>query len=391
MAVPPQAPPPNLLGWLWHDRLLRIVFLSVGILIGYQLVVTLAQPPWVNPATAWLHVVLVWPELLVVAFVAAWFTRHHVPGAASLWILSLVMLSYAIARTIWTAQSQLIYQGRGVPFPSLPDLFLVLQYPLALLAALLSPRIPLWPRRLKVVLDGVLVMGAATALSWYFILEPIFNVSGLSPLARTIALAYPIGDLGLLFGVIVILLRPRRLLSAGLALPILAVGILCLIWGDTIVAWLLLSPPHIYKAGNFPDPFWMAFYLLVPLACLAALRSAAIAAPRPSAPEVKRESALRPQREDLLAALRFIFPFVAAVLTSFAILLHAAAHVSATGWRGLIGPFIISASLLFLVIARQAVAFLENEQVRRERDTAQTATLALAEANRRMDAFLAIA
>jgi signal transduction histidine kinase len=62
-----------------------------------------------------------------------------------------------------------------------------------------------------------------------------------------------------------------------------------------------------------------------------------------------------------------------------------------TGWHSAIGPVVVSSGLLFLVIARQAVAFLENEQTRRERDTAQTTTLVLREANRQMSAFLAIA
>jgi signal transduction histidine kinase len=47
--------------------------------------------------------------------------------------------------------------------------------------------------------------------------------------------------------------------------------------------------------------------------------------------------------------------------------------------------------LLIVVIVRQAVAFLEYEQVRRERDSALLATLVLGETNRKMDAFLAIA
>src|SRR5260221_8533067 len=59
----PRASPSNLTWWLWRDRLLVSAFLLAGLLISYQLGVTLAHPPWIGPVTDWLRAALAWPEL----------------------------------------------------------------------------------------------------------------------------------------------------------------------------------------------------------------------------------------------------------------------------------------------------------------------------------------
>src|SRR5260221_12915894 len=175
------ASPKGSIQWIWRDRVLRPAFLLCGLLISYQLLVTRAHPPWIGSVTDWRRATLAWPELLVVALASVWLTRHRQPGAATAWMLSIAFVSYAVARTFWTVDDQLIYH-HGVPFPILPDLFFVLQYPFFFLAVILLPRTRYWGPRLILILDGLLFMGAATALSWYFILAPIFTESGLSPL-----------------------------------------------------------------------------------------------------------------------------------------------------------------------------------------------------------------
>src|SRR5271166_6114332 len=36
---------------LWDDPVLRIAFLTIGLLLAYQLVVTLRKPVWIGPVT----------------------------------------------------------------------------------------------------------------------------------------------------------------------------------------------------------------------------------------------------------------------------------------------------------------------------------------------------
>src|SRR5260221_7070208 len=84
----PRASPSNLTWWLWRDRLLVSAFLLAGLLISYQLGVTLAHPPWIGPVTDWLRAVLAWPELAVVGGVTVWGPRTPPADARSWWMVS---------------------------------------------------------------------------------------------------------------------------------------------------------------------------------------------------------------------------------------------------------------------------------------------------------------
>ena len=132
-------PSRTLLQDVLHDRVLVSAFVVCALLIGYQLTVTLLQPPWIKPATDWLRTALAWPQLAVVAWVAVRLLRTHHRMRRRLW-LALGMLSYAVARTTWIIADVFIYP-HGVPFPSLPDLFFILQYPFFIAALFLFPRV----------------------------------------------------------------------------------------------------------------------------------------------------------------------------------------------------------------------------------------------------------
>ncbi|HEV2462028.1 MAG TPA: hypothetical protein VGS80_27050, partial [Ktedonobacterales bacterium] len=131
-----------------YDRVLLSAFVVCGLLIGYQLSVTLLQPPWIKPATDWLRTTLAWPQLLVVAWVAVHLLRIHGRDATAWYCAALGMLSYAVARTTWTIADVLIYP-HGVPFPSLPDLFFILQYPCFFAAMFLIPAEGHWLPRVR--------------------------------------------------------------------------------------------------------------------------------------------------------------------------------------------------------------------------------------------------
>jgi signal transduction histidine kinase len=397
-AVTPSPTPPRLVAWLWRDRVLLGACVLVGLLIGYQLAVTLLRPAWSGPVTDWLRAALAWPELLTIVSVSLWLSRAPRRGAASWWMWSAAFLSYAVARTLWTVYDQLLFH-EGVPFPTFPDLFFVLQYPFFFLAVILLPCIRRWGSRLLIPLDGLLVVGAAAALSGEFLMLPLSRAGGLSPLARAVSLAYPVGDLFVLAALTRTLLRPSRYYADRLVLAVLVVAVLCLMTADSWVAWLLRSPPHVYSAGDPPDLFWMAFYLLVPLASLVQLRLAqrarlARGTGRPSRDVVGEPSALRrpgrPPRQDVAASLQVFVPIVVALLASLVLVIHATMDLVHVGWRQELLHFALPLVLLLLVVARQEVVFLENAQLRRQQEVARAAELALVELNRHKDEFLGI-
>jgi signal transduction histidine kinase len=387
--TPPSAAQSDVSHWFRRDRLLLGATALCGLIISYQLGVTVAKPIWSGLVTDWLRAALSWPELLLVVYVSIRLTRARWPGALSWWMFSAALLSYAIARNLWTVDDQLIFH-HGVPFPTFPDLFFVLQYPFFFLAVVFWPHGREWGPRLIIILDGVILMGAATALSWYFILLPVYAKSGLTPLARTVSLAYPVVDLFVIFALTMTLLRPRRTQGDRLVLGVLVMAVICLIAADAWVGWLLLYSAHIYTTGNPPDLFWLAFYLLVPLASLIQLRliqrkplwNREVAVAR-----INRESI---QRRDLMVSLRFIFPFVAALLTTTAILIRATMTVVYLGWRSLIAPYAVCFGLLLLVVIRQELVFLQNAQLRHERELARASDLAQREIIRRKDEFLSV-
>src|SRR5262245_23893911 len=202
--LPRRASHPDAARWFGRDRLLLGAATLVALLLAYQLVVTLLRPAWGEATTDWLLTLLAWPELAVVVFVAARLVRARHPSALTWCMFSAALLCSAAAWTVWTVDDQLLHY-HDIPFPSLPDYLFALQYPFFFLAILFSPRTPQAGPRLLMVLDGLIFLGAAAAFSWYFLLEPLVSQGRLAPLARGVALAYPLGDLLVLAGLALIL------------------------------------------------------------------------------------------------------------------------------------------------------------------------------------------
>src|SRR5260370_19907544 len=90
------ASPSTLAPWPWRDRLLLSAFLLAGLLISYQLGVTLAHPPWIGPVTDWLRAALAWPELAVGVGVTVWGTPTRQGESRSRRIVSRALLSYTV-------------------------------------------------------------------------------------------------------------------------------------------------------------------------------------------------------------------------------------------------------------------------------------------------------
>src|SRR5258708_36534630 len=109
------------------DGVLRIAFLTVGLLLASQLAVTLLQPTWIGPVTDWLLALLAWSGLLAVVLLSLWLTRTGQPGALSWWLVSGGLLAHALARTLWLVGGLFLFPHH-VPFPSLDDLFFACQY-----------------------------------------------------------------------------------------------------------------------------------------------------------------------------------------------------------------------------------------------------------------------
>ena len=179
------------------------------------------------------------------------------PKTARAWrIIAASFFLYWLGDAIWTLEQHL---GSG-PFPSIADIAYVAFYPLLLWGIFAFPTGPKnATERTKLWLDGGTVLVGSAMLLWYFSLGPTAQATGSNFLESAVSIAYPIGDLILLFGITRILLdRPAR--GSGHALGILASGLLVLVLGDVGFAHLELNGS--YAGGDWPDSAFMIAQIL---------------------------------------------------------------------------------------------------------------------------------
>jgi len=106
---------------------------------------------------------------------------------------------------VWCIYELILHQQ---PFPSLADVGYLAFYPCAVWALLTFPA----PRRrrnewVKLGLDALTVLLCAAMGIWYLVVGPIVHDSSGQGLATVLNVAYPVGDLVLFFGVLVVLMR----------------------------------------------------------------------------------------------------------------------------------------------------------------------------------------
>src|SRR2546423_797434 len=119
-------------------------------------------------------------------------------------LLGLGALSYAGGQIIYTIYQQVLHYP-SVPFPSWADAVYLCAYPVLLLGILLLPgrRLPV-ASRVRILLDGLMIMTAVLTFSWYFILGPTIAQGGQTPLVTGVGLAYPLGDVVLIACLVVL-------------------------------------------------------------------------------------------------------------------------------------------------------------------------------------------
>ncbi|MEN3362062.1 MAG: hypothetical protein V7637_6044 [Mycobacteriales bacterium] len=238
----------------------------------------------------------------------------------------------------------LFFYGRN-QFPSPADVLRLSVVPL-LLAGLLSFPLRLQSRRdrYKLALDvGVVVVGSCMVV-WYFVVGPSVAV-GHHPLrGQLAALAYPVGDLVLVFGVATVLLRgattgPRR------PLLLLAVALGFLVAGDVYLGYLRTHPVISQMPTNWQFLCWMTGHFLFAAAAYEQCRQAS--GHRPGGTRQPRS----------LAASRL--PYVGIIL-GYGLLLAVAAGTDLYPWGGLA---LGAVTLTVLVVTRQAVTLRENHEM----------------------------
>jgi diguanylate cyclase (GGDEF)-like protein len=207
---------------------------------------------------------LVWGGLASLAlFIAARRSAAHSRRLfLAWWILGLAQLCYTSGDLIWT----FLEVGLGQePFPSWADFFYLLYYPMFLAGILFLPSRPFKGlERFKTLLDAGIVMLAALLGFWNFLLGPLAVLNaGESPWIQILTLAYPVGDLILLWALLSLLYR-RSKESNRLSLVLLATGMAALIVTESIYGYQ--SMLETYASGELLDMGWVVSYAFIGLA-----------------------------------------------------------------------------------------------------------------------------
>ncbi len=293
------------------------------------------------------------PAGLAAALMAWRASRHPAldPRTRRAWqLMGLAFFSWFCGDAIWFWFEAI---RRVEPFPSLADAGYLCFYPLLLWGLLTLPGAPRAALdRLKVWLDAGTVLLGGTMAVWYLVIQPTVAGHESHLLNRVLAVAYPVGDLVVVFGVAVLLFR-RPAPGSRAALHFLVGGASLFVVADVVYARLTLS--NSYNGPGVPDGCWM-------VALVFFLTAAAVQRRLATAPGELLDN---PPASTRVSKLPY-----AALAVGYGFMVWVAGREAVSPLNGLV---LGAVGLTVLVAARQMTAQQENLKLTNE--LAQLATL----------------
>src|SRR5262245_11803611 len=190
----------------------------------------------------------------VVAIIAG--IKIHKPKAQAAWWLMVVGQFLFFAGDLYTYSYPKLFHA-DVGFPSLGDGLYLAVYP-ALMGGMLLLVKRRNPRRdPEALIDAAILTIGVGLFSWVFLIAPNIHLSGLSWMAKSVSIAYPLGDVLLLAAAIRLAVDAGRRATS---FYLLSGSIVCLLATDSACDLALLNGTYdhqlIYVAG------WIFYYLL---------------------------------------------------------------------------------------------------------------------------------
>lgn len=201
---------------------------------------------------------------VVVGALAARKMRRRERGRFAWAFLTLALIANALGDVVWWV----IVATRGeLPVPSIADPIYLAFYPLFAIGLVLLPTSPHRPgERLRLAIDMASALLAGVLVFWVFGVGPRLSSGELSDLGLAVALAYPAGDVALLWALLLLLSR-RVSLRSQPALRLLAAGTGVMLITDTLFSWQVVR--DLYAPGGFLD---LGYTVMIILFALAAVR-----------------------------------------------------------------------------------------------------------------------
>ncbi|HWC33941.1 MAG TPA: hypothetical protein VG650_03845 [Mycobacteriales bacterium] len=210
-------------------------------------------------------------------------------------VLAAALAAWTFGEGVWAVYDLVL--ARQAPVPSLADVGYLGGVPLVAAALLSHPgQHGSIRERARRPLDGAIAATALLFLSWTFVLGPVWHSSDLSAAAGVVSVAYPFGDVVVVW----LLLSTLRNLAGRVPSALWAVlfGLLSMTLCDSLYTYFTVT--RGYTTGNIIDVGWLVGYLAIALgACW--YRSETIAERRPQVARVTAISAAAPYLPTFLA------------------------------------------------------------------------------------------
>lgn len=262
------------------------------------------------------------------------------------------------------------------PFPSQADIGYSALPPLIFLGMLLQPSFGSGRRRLLLVLDSVISMGALLAIAWYLLLGSLAWQSVENPLAKFLGLYYPTTDIALLSCVVFLLLRGQSRIyqSRSRRIGFIVIGIGLVFFATSDFIFNVQQNINTYVEGTWVDIGWPLGMMTIGLA--AYLRRFL-----PSTGADSIEERLRRRSERGTLGLEKLIPYALLGILFLVLVLNV---LSTDKLQIAIRPVLLFATIAVvgLVVLRQILTLQENERLtRRQADALQS----LEKANRQIE------
>jgi diguanylate cyclase (GGDEF)-like protein len=176
-----------------------------------------------------------------------------VPRLRSAWRLIAVGLAFYLLGILLQSYYEMFAASK--PYPSLADPAYLMCYPFALAGLLRFPYTGgSRSQSRRSLIDCATVAIAGGAVIWYVVLGPTTLVAGATWPQTLVSVGAPVGDLMLIVGLATVLLR-RTVPSSGLALRVLAAGLVFWVAADLVYSWTSLHSG--YSGGDPVDMLYM--------------------------------------------------------------------------------------------------------------------------------------
>jgi len=176
-------------------------------------------------------------------------------------VIAAAMFFNTLGDLSWSVVELVLHQD---PFPSIADIGYLMFYPLFALGIFLLPDASLTSReKIKILLDGAIVIVSIALVFWVLLIAPIVISIEALDWGSVVSLAYPVMDLILFIALIELLFRKLATHGQG-PIIILALGVATLILTDAFFS--IQTQRGTFVSGSILDSGWVVSYLLLGLA-----------------------------------------------------------------------------------------------------------------------------